>query len=62
MERTLISEEQENHAIVFAAVMEILHGSGCFDKVEESFSWQSFEESGFYTCVDDGCRQHDISD
>ena len=40
--------------------MEILHGSSCLEKVKESFSELLFGKSGFYICVNDGCRQQTL--
>ena len=56
MERIFICEKQEDYDVAFAVVTEILHMSGCLDKVKESFLGLLFGESGFHTCIDDGYR------
>ena len=60
VKRKLIYEKQNNHAVAFAIVTEIIYWHGCIDKVKEPFSGLSFRPNGVYVCVDDGCRHHTL--
>ena len=60
VKRSLILDKQEDYALAFAVVTERLYRSSYLDKVKVSFSGLLFEDSGIYTCEDDGCRKQNI--